>query len=136
MNNNGTPSVTVTAPRVLAELQNRLGRDNGIHVRDLVARITGQAAPAPALERRVRECVSALRLQGEQICGKPDTGYFMAASAAELDETCRYLRGRAVSGLLIESRLRRVSMPALLGQLALSDHSNSKNNTATDTVNA
>lgn len=55
----------------------------------------------------------------------------MAASPAELDETCRYLRSRAVSGLLIESRMRRVSMPALLGQLSLSD----KNN-ATDTVNS
>ncbi|MGJ7527120.1 hypothetical protein [Variovorax sp. GB1P17] len=128
----GTPSITAT--RVLAELQAHRGRDNGIHVRDLVARITGQATPAPALERRVREFVSALRLQGEQICGKPDTGYFMAASAAELDETCRYLRGRAVSGLLIESRMRRVSMPALLGQLALSDSSGSNN--TTDTVNA
>jgi hypothetical protein len=62
---------------------------------------------------------------------KPDTGYFMATSAAELDETCRYLRSRAVYGLLIESRMRRVSMPALLGQLSLSD----KNN-ATDTVNS
>lgn len=127
----GTPPVT--AARVLAELQTRPGRDNGIHVRDLVARITGQTTPAPALERRVREFVSALRLQGEQICGKPDTGYFMAASAAELDETCRYLRGRAVSGLLIESRMRQVSMPALLGQLALSDSSSTN---PTDTVNA
>ncbi|WP_198086511.1 hypothetical protein [Variovorax sp. E3] len=122
---------SINAAQVLAELRTRPGRDNGIHVRDLVARITGQAGPAPALERRVREFVSALRLQGEQICGKPDTGYFMAQSAAELDETCRYLRSRAVSGLLIESRMRRVSMPALLGQLTLSDK-----NTATDTVNS
>ncbi|MBN8755197.1 MULTISPECIES: hypothetical protein [Variovorax] len=128
-----TATASINAQQVLAELRTRPGRDNGIHVRDLVARITGQAAPAPALERRVREFVSALRLQGEQICGKPDTGYFMAASAAELDETCRYLRSRAVSGLLIESRMRRVSMPALLGQLSLSAP---KNNNATDNVNS
>jgi hypothetical protein len=126
-----TATASINAQQVLAELRTRPGRDNGIHVRDLVARITGQAAPAPALERRVREFVSALRLQGEQICGKPDTG--MAASAAELDETCRYLRSRAVSGLLIESRMRRVSMPALLGQLSLSAP---KNNNATDNVNS
>jgi len=122
---------TLTAAQVLAELRTCVGRAHGLHVRDLVARITGRSTPAPAQERRAREHVAALRLQGEHICGKPDTGYFMAATAAELDETCRYLRSRAVSGLLIESRMRRVSMPALLGQLSLSD----KNN-ATDTVNS
>lgn len=110
----------ITDAQVLAELEKHVGKDDGLHVRDLVARITGLAENAPAQERRVRKAIEALRREGRQICGKPESGYFMAASEAELLETCSYLRRRAISGLVTESRMRRVSLPELLGQLHLS----------------
>jgi len=115
-----TTGQPITDAQVLAELEKHVGKDEGIHVRDLVARITGLAVNPAAQERRVRKAIEELRRKGERICGKPEAGYFMAASDAELLETCSYLRRRAISGLVTESRMRRVSLPELLGQLQLS----------------
>lgn len=110
----------ITAAEVLAELEKHVGKSTGIHVRDLVARVTGLVATAAAQERRARELISELRQQGHRICGKPESGYFMAATHEELLETCDYLRRRALTGLVIESQMRRISMPELLGQINLS----------------
>ena len=114
-------AVSITPAQVLAELERHVGKENGVHVRDLVAHITGLSVPAPALERRAREFIADLRMEGRPICGKPEAGYFMAENVAELEETFRYLRARAVSSLLLESRMRKVSLPALVGQIDFSN---------------
>jgi methylphosphotriester-DNA--protein-cysteine methyltransferase len=115
----------ITADQLLAELLAHVGKDEGIHVRDLVARITGLTVNPAAQERRVRTLITELRKAGHRICGKPESGYFMAATAEELQETCMYLRSRAISTLEIECRMRQVSMPDLLGQLKFSTDINS-----------
>lgn len=107
----------ITADQLLVELQKHVGKDEGVHVRDLVSRITGLAVNPVAQERRVRTLITELRKAGHRICGKPEAGYFMAATAEELLETSLYLRSRAISGLQIECRMRQVSMPELLGQI-------------------
>ena len=109
----------ITGPQVLTELAHHIGQANGIHVRELVTRITGQAVSCGVLERRIRAVVTELRLEGAHICGHPVTGYYMAETAAELQDTCAFLRARAMSSLVLESRMRRISMPELLGQMSL-----------------
>ena len=69
--------------------------------------------------RKVRELVSDLRTDGVAVCGHPKTGYFIAATSAELEDTCRFLRGRALHSLTLESKLRQVPLVDLLGQLKL-----------------
>jgi biotin operon repressor len=86
------------------------GRANGI----------GAAALALKLgisERALRLCISTAREEGIAIVGTPETGYFIAQTADELEECCQFLRARAMHSLLIESRLRKVALPELLGQL-------------------
>ncbi|MGJ7611811.1 MULTISPECIES: hypothetical protein [unclassified Variovorax] len=112
-----SPAALITAAQVLDELERHKGKESGIHVRDLVACITNLSLPAPALERRAREFIAELRMVGHPICGKPEAGYFIAATVEELEETFRYLRARAISSLLLESRMRKVSLPALIGQI-------------------
>jgi hypothetical protein len=112
----------ITPEQVLAELSYHRGKSSGIHVRDLLMRITGQLTNAEALERSVRKLVTDLRLEGHPICAHPSTGYFMAVTAEELDETCNFLRSRAMSSLKAESRLRRISVAELLGQFKLTTH--------------
>lgn len=68
-------------------------------------------------EREVRRLVSELRDEGIAICAHPTTGYFIANTPAELDMACKYLRRRALHSLTLESRMRRISMADLLGQL-------------------
>lgn len=95
---------------LLQLLSDHVGSENGLPAKTLgvILGIT---------ERQVRELVSALRLEGVAVCGTPQTGYYIAANAAELDETCQFLRNRAMHSLQLESRLRKIPMPDLLGQL-------------------
>lgn len=108
----------ITPAQVLSELQYHIGKTTGIHVRELTQRITGQLVTEPQ-ERKVRQVISDLRMDGAHICGHPATGYFMAATPEELEETLQFLRSRSLTTLMLESRMRRVSMPDLLGQIHL-----------------
>lgn len=100
-----------------AELLNILagykGQANGIHMDKLEA-MTGQPG------RTLRKFISDLRREGTAICGKPETGYFIAGTAEELEEFCiKYLEARALHSLQLSSRLRNIPLPILAGQLLL-----------------
>lgn len=100
-----------------AELLNLLsghkGQANGIHMDKLAAQT---AQPG----RTLRKLISDLRREGIAICAKPETGYFMADTAEELNEFCiRYLEARALHSLQLSSRLRNIPLPILAGQLLL-----------------
>ena len=86
------------------------GRDRGVTARVLAARIG-------ITERLLRTLISEARTEGTAIVGTPETGYYIAQTADELDECCRFLRSRAMHSLTIEARLRKVALPELLGQL-------------------
>lgn len=70
-------------------------------------------------ERKVRQAISHLREVGVPICGTPDSGYFYAKNREELEGTCEFLRSRAMHSLKLESRLRNMSLPQLVGQMTL-----------------
>jgi hypothetical protein len=105
---------------VLALLSRHVGREAGISVRDIVTRITGIHYPDEHLERRVRRMVADLRGEdGIAICAHPRDGYYLAATAEELDECCQFLRARAMHSLTLEARLKKIPLGELLGQLRL-----------------
>jgi hypothetical protein len=92
------------------------GRSNGLHVKDVVRRLG--LLICEASERAVRKAIDELREElGVAIVGKPNTGYFIATSQEELEEGCAFLRSRAMNSLRAEAQMRRISLPALLGQL-------------------
>lgn len=99
-----------TAHDLLAVLARHQGRGNGITVKTL-------AIELDVTDRQVRELVSELRLAGHAVCGHPRDGYYIAETPEELAETCQFLRNRAMHSLQLESRLRNIPMPDLLGQL-------------------
>lgn len=109
----------ITPEQVLTELQHHVGKANGVHVREMVRRITGQAAMSEPLERKVRDIVTELRKEGRPICATPSAGYFMAETPEELDETCTFLHDRAMTSLAQVSAMKDVSLPDLRGQLRL-----------------
>jgi biotin operon repressor len=102
----------MTSADLLNALLLHTGSRSGIAAKDLAAR-TG------CTEREVRKHVSELREQGTPICGHPSTGYYIASTHQELEETCAFLRNRAMHSLTMEARLRRIPLPDLLGQLKL-----------------
>lgn len=102
---------------VLAELASRRGAANGVTARDLVFLLTGRVSAAD--ERRLRHVIEHLRRQGEPICAHPATGYHLAANPTEMDRTCEFLLGRAMSSLEQISAIKRCALPDLRGQLGL-----------------
>ena len=97
------------AALVTQVLANHIGRANGIGEKALVLAtgLTGRA---------IRSCIEQLRLEGRGICGKPNTGYFMAATAEELNETCEWMRSRGIKSLKQVSAMQRVAIADLIGQ--------------------
>jgi hypothetical protein len=108
----------ITAEKVLAVLANHIGPTQGVHVNELVFELTSTASNA-YLERQVRKVVTELRLRGQHICGAPSTGYYMAASDADLDSTCELLYERALTSLRQVAAMKRIAMPDLRGQMRL-----------------
>lgn len=104
--------MTPAVQHVWEVLQLHVGRDAGVSCAKL-------AAQAQASERDVREAVTELRNGGVAVCGYPRSGYYIARTAEELDETCRFLRGRALHSLQLEARLRKLPMQELVGQISL-----------------
>jgi predicted DNA-binding transcriptional regulator YafY len=98
--------------RVWEVLQQHKGRETGIRCRDLAEAV--DAGP-----REIRDAVTELRRAGVPVCGHPKAGYFIAATKAELDETCGFLHGRAMTSLEIEAALKRTHVAELLGQMKL-----------------
>lgn len=98
--------------QVLAALAHHVGRAQGV-----AAYLLAAAVGIP--ERRLRACISTLREEGVAVCGHPASGYFIARTAEELDESCRFLRARALHSLALEARLRKIPLPDLIGQLHL-----------------
>jgi len=99
-----------TNDQLVTLLSRHIGKGNGIGVKDIARQIG-------ANERHVRAMVSDLRDEGLAVCGTPRHGYYIAATPEELEETCTFLRRRAMHSLGLESRLRRIPLPDLLGQL-------------------
>lgn len=111
--------LAITPAQVLAELQHHIGKDNGIHVRELVQRITGQLINPEMYQRQVRHIVVELRMQGHHVCATPSEGYFIAATPEELIQTCSFLYDRAMTTLTQICRMQNVALPDLRGQLHL-----------------
>lgn len=101
-----------TLSEVLSIMARHIGRGKGITA-------NGLALQLGIPERQVRCRISELREEGIAICGHPGAGYFIAATPEELEETCQFLRSRALHSLMLESKLRNVPLPDLLGQLKL-----------------
>ena len=102
-----------TKAAVITLLSRHQGAANGISARYL-------AAALGVNKREMRKLVSQCRLEdGVAFCAHPSTGYFIAVTAAELDACCAFLERRAMHSLTLQSRMRKVSMQELLGQMKL-----------------
>lgn len=102
-----------TTTALISLLSTHLGAENGISARYL-------AASLRVTPRELRKLISDCRYaHGMAICGHPKTGYFIALTADELDLCCKFLQRRALHSLSLLCRMRKVSMPDLVGQLKL-----------------
>lgn len=108
-----SPPVSPKASALLAYMSGHIGRERGVGVKAIAEYFNWP-------ERLVRTLVTELREQGTGLCGTPSDGYYIAETPGELEESCKFLRSRAMKSLTLESRLRKIPMADLLGQLRLS----------------
>lgn len=98
--------------QLIAVLQSHIGKANGISGHQ-IAFILGCA------ERVVRQLITEAREDGTAVCGHPATGYFIAETQAEIDETIAFLRARALHSLTLAAKLGDQAVADLIGQLRL-----------------
>lgn len=69
--------------------------------------------------REIRKAVEELREEGSPICALPKYGYFYPVNQEEFEEFCEFLTKRSMKTLRLLSQMRRISLPALIGQMQL-----------------
>ena len=112
--------MNITKQKVLDALRTHIGQVKGIRAKTLVSEITGNWLERNvADERQLRHVIVELRKEGHHICGSPSTGYFVAETDKELNETCEFLYHRAMTSLEQISKMKQISLPDLRGQLRL-----------------
>lgn len=117
--NDRNPLELITRITLKNALAHHIGARNGISARELVREITKSSDVNPAGERRLRDLIVEMRIEGQHICATPTNGYFMAETTAELEKTCSHLKSRAMTGLMQVSAMTRISLPDLVGQQKL-----------------
>jgi hypothetical protein len=110
--------------RALEVLARHVGKANAITMAELTGAVQRcQVTPSRRYDesRIVRSVVEQLRREGHPIChhnGKGG-GYFLAGTEAELEDTARWFRQRAMSAFRQEAALKRISLIDLVEQLRL-----------------
>jgi len=72
--------------------------------------------------RALRTLITELRHEGVPICSVASNnggGYYLASAGSELTGYCERLRTQALKKLKLEAKIRRVSLPDLIGQMAM-----------------
>jgi len=95
---------------VLTVLSRHIGSGNGIGMKQL-SPLLGIAP------REIRHRITELRDDGHAICGTPKEGYYIAATPAEWQKTRDFIVSRSMHGLVWVSRVEKIALPDLLGQL-------------------
>lgn len=111
--------------KVLGVLINHIGRVNAISMRELYREVFGKEISERGLisdTRVLRALITKLRDEGTAICSsvsKNGGGYYLAAAGGELADFCSRMHNRALKILTIESKIRKMKLRILLGQMRL-----------------
>ena len=109
--------------KILMILSRHVGIEKALDMGELYSRVFNEPYSHKINHtRRLRTIITALRQKGVPIgstAAKNGGGYYIVRAGSELDEYCGRLRRAALNKLMMESRLRKISMPELLGQMQL-----------------
>lgn len=109
--------------RIMMELMKHVGKNNIISMSELHLRVFGEVANNIINDtRQIRKIVEELRREGLPICslkGKNNAGYYIASAGSELKDYCDRIRRQALRQLAIEAKLRKMTLPQLLGEIRL-----------------
>ena len=108
---------------VLFVLADHVGRENAIGMGELFEAVFEKRWEHRINDTRMlRIIVTRLRRSGTPICSdsSPESGgYWLAAAGSELSDYCKNLRASALKQLAMEAKLRKTTLPELVGQVQL-----------------
>ena len=109
---------------VLKILSRHVGANRKIGMGELYYAVFGEAWSNRINDTRaLRKLITELRNEGVPICSVADStggGYYLASAGSELSSYCERLRTQALRKLAMEAKIRRITLPELLGQMTLS----------------
>ena len=109
--------------RILMIMSGHVGQGKRIGMGELYERVFEETYDHRINDtRRLRKLITELRRDGVAICSvasKNGGGYWLASAGSELETYCKNLRIRAIKILGMESRIRKISMSEMMGQMAL-----------------
>ena len=107
--------------RLNVVLMRHVGRHHAIGMGELYEAVTGETWTNRINDtRRVRRLVTDARHNGAAICSD-HTGYWLAAAGSEGHAYSERLKRSALRKLRIVSRINKISLPKLCGQLEFDD---------------
>lgn len=113
----------VLKSRLLMVMPRHIGAAKSIGMGELYETVFGEDYEHRINDtRRLRKIVTELRHDGVPICSSPGRsggGYYLASAGSELAEFCEKLRKQALRKLSMEAKIRKITLPELIGQLRL-----------------
>ncbi|MFH2011700.1 MAG: hypothetical protein ABIJ37_03195 [Pseudomonadota bacterium] len=108
---------------VLSVLSSHIGREKAIDMGDLYSQVFGKDYSNKISDTRgLRSVITLLRKDGVPICSttsKNGGGYYLAGAGSELEDYLSRIRRRALKALWMESKIRKIGLAELLGQMQM-----------------
>lgn len=110
--------------RLLEALLDHMGKENAVGMDALYTQVFNEPVAHKINDtKKIRKLVTAVRSQGRAIastCANNSGGYYLPRAGSELDEYCkRMLHRPALRKLAMEAKIRKMSLPELIGQMSL-----------------
>jgi hypothetical protein len=110
--------------RLFEALFDHVGKEHAVGADVLYTEVFGEKVPHKINDTKpLRKLITAIRGQGRAIasvCSANGGGYYIPRAGSELDDYCRrMLHMPALRKLAMEAKIRKVSLPELIGQMSL-----------------
>jgi hypothetical protein len=115
--------INIYKVEILTVLSRHIGKERAIGMAELHEEAFGEPWENRINDtRKLRKIVTLLRKDGVAICSDSSNqggGYYLASAGSELEHYLGNLRRRALTVLFMESKIRRIGLPELLGQMQM-----------------
>ncbi|MBI4621069.1 MAG: hypothetical protein HY739_13060 [Desulfobacterales bacterium] len=115
--------INVHKVAILTILSRHIGKEKAIGMAELYQEAFGKSWEHRINDTRLlRTVITLLRKDGVAICSDSSQhggGYYLASAGSELEDYLGRIRQRALKALSMESRIRRIGIAELLGQMQM-----------------